>query len=165
MADITYTLEATERKASAKQAPGVGNANVLQVLMSSVVEVPPSSSGDTIFFGRIPSNARISNQSKVYWDDLTTSGSPTLDFGLASVDANITNDPDAFSNGHDVTSADTSGELLLDLFEKSGDYAWDFVNGQTTDPKGLLDVFATVKDAATLGLTGTVLCEVYGYFD
>jgi len=165
MADITYSMTATERKSGATLVPGKGEAGSLKMLVCSVQEVPASASGSTIFFGRIPSNARISNLSRVYWDDLSTTGSPTLDIGLASVDANVTSDPDAFSAGHDVTSADTSGEPMLDLFEASGDYAWDFVNGQTTDPGGALDVYGSIVDAATAGLTGTVMVEVYGYLD
>jgi hypothetical protein len=38
------------------------------------------------------------------------------------------------------------------------------VNGQTADPGGLLDVYVTVKDAATTA-TGTVTVELYGYID
>jgi len=164
MADITYTQTATERKASQGLVAGPGEANNMKYL-TSVVEIPAVASGSTFKFMRIPRNARISNLSRVYWDDLSTSGSPTMDFGLASVNANITSDPDAFSAGHDITAADVTGEPLLDLFEKSGDFAWDFVNGQSTDPGGELDVFGTIVDALTSGLTGTVMVELAFYFD
>ncbi len=165
MADITYDQTAVERKVADKLVVGKGEAGNLKMLVNSVREVPASADGATIFMGRIPSNARLSNLSRIYWDDLTTTGAATLDVGLASVNANITSDPDALSQAHDVTSADTTGEPLLDLFEKSGDYAWDFVNGQTTDPGGELDVYCTIVDAATAGLTGTVMVELYGYYD
>jgi len=164
MADITYTTRATEKRAAPGVVPGKGDANNLKCLFTSVIEQVASASGATIFFGRIPSNARISNLSRVYWDDLATSGSPTLDLGLASVGSNITSDPDAFSNAHDVTSADTSGECLIDLFADSGKRAWEFVNGQTTDPGGSLDVYGSIVDAATTQ-TGTILVELYGWID
>ena len=163
MADISYSLAATERKSAIGLVPGKGAANVVQVLLTSVMEVPASASGTTIHFGRIPANARLSNLSRVYWDDLTTTGNATLDIGLASVEVNITNDPNGLSDAHDVTSA--GNQPLLDLFEKSGDFAWEFVDAQVTDPGGLLDVYGTITDAATAGLTGTVMVEVYGYFD
>ena len=165
MADITYDMVATERKSATGLVTGKGEAGTLKVLLTSVVEVPASNSSSTINFGRIPSNVRLSNLSRIYWDDLSTTGSPTIDIGLASVDANITSDPDALSAGHVVTAADVDGEPLLDLFEKSGDFAWDFVNGQTTDPGGSLDVYGTIEDNATAGLTGTVMVELYGYLD
>lgn len=164
MADITYTLLSTERRDTQGLVAGKGDSHGLKCI-TSVIEVAPASQNDTVKCMRIPSNARISNLSRVYWDDLTTSGSPTLAFGLASVDANITSDPNAFSEGHDVTSADTTGEPLLDLFEKAGDYAWEFVNGQTTDPKGELDVYFTIEAGATVTNTGTVLCDLYYTLD
>jgi len=164
MADISYSKTATERKASSGLTVGPGSANALYCLTSVVEVAANTAAGATHKFMRIPSNARISNLSRVYWDDLSTSGSPTLDMGLASVNANITSDPDAFSEGHDVTSADTSGEPLLDRFEEAGDYAWDFVNGQTTDPGGELDVYGSLVDAAN-SATGTITVELYVYFD
>jgi hypothetical protein len=38
------------------------------------------------------------------------------------------------------------------------------VNGQTTDPKGSLDVYATIKDATT-NATGTLSVTILGYLD
>ncbi len=165
MADISYTTRAVEKRASPGIIPGKGDANNVRCLFTSVIEQVASASGATIYFGRIPSNARISaHLSRVYWDDLATSGSPTLDLGLASVDANITSDPDALSDGHVVTSADLSGEPVVALFASSGKFAWEFVSGQSVDPKGSLDVYGTIKDAATTQ-TGTILVELYGYLD
>lgn len=164
MADITYTSRATEKRASPGIIPGKGDANNLKCLVTSVIELAGSASGSTVYFGRIPSNARISNLSRIYWDDLATSGSPTFDVGLASVDSNVTSDPDALSNGHVVTSADTSGEPLLSLFADSGKRAWELVSGVTSDPGGSLDLYGSVKDAAT-NATGTIMVELYGWLD
>lgn len=164
MADLTYTQKATERKASTGLVAGKGDAHTLKVLVTSTVELASVASGTTVRFGTIPSNARLSGLSRVYWDDLTTTGSPTLDIGLASVDANITSDPDALSNGHAVSSADVEGALVLGNCADFGKRAWEFVNGQTTDPGGELDVYGSIVDAATVG-TGTVTIELLGYID
>jgi len=162
MADITYTLNATERRASPGITPGKGNANALQVLATATVEIgAAAATGTTYSMGRIPSNARLSGISQLYWDDLGTNASD-LDLGLASVDANITSDPDALSDGHDAATAGSGNAITL-----VADYglpAWDFVNGQTTDPGGQLDVYVTLTTAvASTG--GTVTVELYGYLD
>jgi len=163
MADLTYTTVATERRASPGVIPGKGDAHSLKVLCSATVELAAAAaSGTTYKFGRIPSNARISGLSKIYWDDLTTTGSPTFDLGLASVDANVTSDPDALSNGHDVTSA--SSAAALTAIANYGLPAWDLVASVTADPGGELDVYGSLVDAAIAG-GGTVTVEILGYLD
>ena len=99
MADITYSNVATERRASPGVTPGKGEAHNVKVLACATIELAASASGTTVKFGRIPSNARILSQGVIYNDDLATSGSPTLDVGLASVDSNITSAPTALTNG------------------------------------------------------------------
>lgn len=164
MADLTYSQKATDRKGASGLVTGKGDAHSLKALVVATVELASVASGTTVKFGRIPSNARLSGLSRVYWDDLTTTGSPTLDIGLASVSANITNDPDALSNGHAVSSADAEGATAVTDVANYGKRAWEFVNGQSTDPGGQLDVYGSIVDAATVG-TGTVTLELLGYFD
>jgi len=163
MADITFDNVATERRPSPGVVPGKGDAHSLKVLCSATVEIPATASGQTFKFGRIPTSARVSGLSKIYWDDLTTTGAPTFDLGLGSVGSNVTSDPDALSNGHDVTAAG-SGSALAGI-SNYGLPAWDLVNAVTSDPGGELDVYGTVVDAATAGLTGTVTVELLGYLD
>lgn len=163
MADITYSNTATERRASPGVTPGKGDAHTVKTLVCATIELAASASGTTVKLGRIPTNARILGQGMIYNDDLATSGSPTLDIGLASVDSNITSDPDALHNGIALSAATTTTQVLADL-ANSGLPAWDLVAGQTTDPGGELDVYASVKDAATTA-TGTVTVEIYGYTD
>jgi len=164
MADITYTNKATERRASPGITPGKGDANSLKMLCSATIELGVSADGATVKFGRIPSNARISGRSRVYFDDLATTGAPTLDLGLASVDANITSDPDALSNGHTLATADAEGAMVIGDVANIGLPAWDFVASQTTDPGGELDVYGSVVDACTTQ-AGTVTVEILGYLD
>jgi len=160
MAEIT----ALQRRGTQGLVPEKGPAYSIKTLVSAV-EVPASASGTTIAFGNIPSNARITGQSTLYWDDLTTTGSPTLDLGLAAVDGNLVNadDPDALTNGADVTSAGSASALSDINF--TGTPAWDLVASETSDPGGELKVYGSIKDAATAGLTGTVVLELYYYVD
>jgi hypothetical protein len=163
MADITYTNKATERRGSPGVVPGKGDAHSVKALVVATIELAASASGTTVKLGRIPSNARILSQGVIYNDDLATSGSPTLDLGLASVDSNITSDPDALNNGLALSAATDTKNVLADV-ANSGKQAWQFVSGLTADPGGELDVYASVKDAATTA-TGSVVVELYGYFD
>ncbi len=166
MADITYTSSATQRKAQTGLVPGRGEGNNVKVLLASTIEVAGTEAiNSTINFGRIPSNARILSQSRVYWEDLSTgAGAPTLDLGLASVNANITSDPDALSNGHTLTTATTTGASAISDIANCGLPAWDFVNGQTTDPGGAFDVYGSLVDTV-IDTSGTITVEILGYLD
>lgn len=165
MADITFDNLSTERKGSTGLVAGKGDAHNVKVLLCSTISIGTTASGQTIKFGRIPSNARLLPQSTVYWDDLATSGSPTLDLGLGSVDSNVTSDPDALSNGHDVTAAGSAGVLTASTSHTEyGKPAWDFVASATATTQGELDVYGTIKDATT-NATGDVTVILYGYLD
>jgi hypothetical protein len=164
MADITYDQKSVEQRAAQGIIPGKGDANSLKCLVSSAIELAPTASGQTIVFGRIPANSRLSGLSRVYWDTLTTNGSPTLILGLGSVGSNITSDPDALSTGHAISSADPAGEPVMDDIGDHGEKAWA-IAGASADPAGQLDVYGTIKTAATVGATATLMVEIYGYFD
>jgi hypothetical protein len=97
---------------------------------------------------RIPSGARILRGSIIQFDDLASTGSPTLDIGLAAVNGNITTDVDALNDGIDCFTAAASAPMVKD-HANWGKRAWEYVNGQTTDPKGFVDVIVTILDAAT----------------
>lgn len=161
MADTTYTNQATQRRATNNIIAGKGDALNLKSLCATV-ELAASASGVTTRLGTIPSNARITLASRIYNDDLATSGSPTLDLGLGSVNSNITTDPDALTNGVALSSA--GSDVLAIAIADGGKKAFEFVSGQTDDPKGELDVFFTVKDAATTD-AGTVTVDLYYYVD
>jgi len=157
MADITYTSKATVRRDNTSPVLGKGESGSLKVI-TSTVEVSTGATGRTYKFGRIPSNARLSGLSKIYWDDLATSGAPDLDFGLASVGSNITSDPDALNDGLDGANANTGTSLVKDI-ANYGKLAWQFVNGQTTDPGGERDVYMTLTTAA-INQAGTVTVDL-----
>jgi hypothetical protein len=168
MADLTYTGKATRRRASQDIVPGKGNANALQVLCSSTIEIAATAAdGATYSIGTIPTNARISGLSKVYSDNLGTNGN-TLDIGLGSVDGNVTSDPNALNEALDNSGQALAASAVIADIANVGRPAWDFVGGvgsaPLTDPGGLLDVYITNEDGIT-SITGTVTVEIYGYFD
>ena len=152
MTDLTFNGTATVRRANT-QTLGKGDSGTLKEVCSVIEIAAAATVGQTFKLARIPSNARISGLSELYWDDLSTA-SPDLDIGLASVDSNITSDPDAINDGLDAGTA-TSGAKLIKTFDNIGKQAWEYVSGQTSDPGGELDVYASVTVSA-LDVGGTV---------
>ncbi len=150
---------ATQRRTDNNLSAGKGDAATIKSLCATV-ELAAASSADTITFGYIPSNARILPSSRLYNDDLATSGSPTLDIGLGAVDGNLANadDPDAIGNGFALSSAGSDVVIISDM-ANAGLPAWDFVASESTNPGGDLKVYGTVVDAATTA-TGTVTVQI-----
>jgi hypothetical protein len=153
------TFTATERRAGALLASSHGGAYGVKALCSTVEITTATTVGRTINFGHIPSNARILPSSTLYWDDLATSGSPTLDIGLAAVKGNLVNadDPDALTNALAISSAG-SGSALSDI-ANAGLPAWDYVASETVDPGGALSVYGSMVDAP-INAAGTITCEI-----
>jgi hypothetical protein len=156
-----FTYKATQRRADSNNAVGKGMA-CTPICLVATQEVAAAASSSTVSFGYIPSNARLLAASKVYNDDLATSGSPTLDIGLFAVNSNVTSDDDALTDGIALSSASTAGvgAHVVKDFANAGKPAYLFVSGQTTDPGGLLEVKGTIRDAAT-NAAGTVTLELY----
>jgi hypothetical protein len=157
MSDINYTYNATIRRANTDVVTGNGSA-YKGIIHTSTIELAASASGSTVKVGRFPSNARISLHSDIYYDDLATSGSPTIDIGVGSVDSNITSDPDALNDGLNASSAASNARIVKDI-ANVGKQLWEYVNGQTSDPGGELDIYLSVKDAAT-NAAGTISTEI-----
>ncbi len=107
-----------------------------------------ASATSTYHIARIPAEARLLPSSVIYFDDLASSGSPTLDIGLFAVDSNVTDDDDAINDGIDAATANTAGlPILKTPVDMLGKNAYLLVSGQTTNPGGQLDVKITLKDA------------------
>ena len=157
MTDLTYTNDATLRRDDINPVYGKGDAANAKTI-TSTISLAGSASGTTVFLGRIPADARISGRSVIHHDDLATSGSPTLDLGIGSVNSNVTSDPDGLNDGIDVTSAGANVAVIKD-HANYGKQAWEFVSGQTTNPGGELDVYGSIKDAAT-NAAGDITCEL-----
>jgi hypothetical protein len=144
-------------------APGTGGGAV-RSWTETVETNADDSASSTYLLARLPSNARIMGTSKVYFDDLGTT-SATLDIGVynTSGKSDITNDADAMNNGIDITTAAGSASLISDI-ANYGIPLWDHVNGQTTDPVAMLDIKASVQDAA-LTAAGTITVEIFYTLD
>jgi len=109
-------------------------------------------------FGYVPADAVIMGGSSYSVDDCSTETSATIDFGLYAVDSNVTSDDDALNDGIVLGTAATRQPLIKDI-ANYGKRAWQFVNGQTTNPKGWLLLKGVIRDASpTAG--GTVTVEV-----
>lgn len=158
MADNT----ATQRRSASNLVVGVGESYTVKNLCATV-ELAASASATTVTFGRVPSNARILPLSRIYKDDLATSGSPTLDLGLFAVNSNITSDDDCINDGISLSATAAWADVVKDP-ANGGLPAWDFVNGQSTDPGGEFIVRGTVRDAATTA-TGTITLDLYYVLD
>jgi len=159
------TFTATERRSHLLNATSHGGAYNVIGLVSTVEITTATTVGRTIGFGYIPSNARILGSSRLYWDDLATSGSPTLDLGLAAVKGNLANsdDADAISAGHDISAAATD-QLAHGTLADYGLPAWDLVASETSDPGGSLEVYGSLVDAA-INAAGTITLELYYVVD
>lgn len=161
------TVKATVRRALAAVF-GKGAASNIVVHGVRTIELAPSASGTIIDFNlRIPSNARIDLSSGIAYDDLATSGAPTLDLGLYAVDGNITSDDDCLNDGLTLTTAVTwaTRAPVVKDFANAGKMAWEYVNGVTSDPGGFFDVKGVLRDAPTLTNTGSITLDLKTYTD
>ncbi len=114
---------------------------------------------------RLPSNCRLLGSSHISWDDLASTGSPTIDIGVVnkSGDTSITDDADAINDGLDAAAA-AAQTTVIKTIDNYGKMLWEFVNGQTTDPKGDLEIMLTIADAA-VNTGGTIVAQFDVTFD
>jgi len=161
MTDLTYNGTATVQRSNTATL-GKGDSGTVKSV-SALIEIAAGATvGQTFKLARIPSNARLTGSSELYWDDLSTA-SPDLDIGLASVDSNVTSDPDAINDGLDGGTA-SAGVKMIKTINNIGTPAWDYVSGVTEDPGGELDVYLSVTGVA-LDVGGTVVADLYYTLD
>ena len=146
---------------------GEGGGRV-KVWVETVEVGNADSVSSTYHMARLPSNARILGMSKIYFDDLATVGSPTLDIGIYNTSSrtDITDDADALNDGIDCATAAGSASLVKDI-SNYGKRLYEYVNGQTTDPKCDLDIKVKLLDA-DLSATpdgNTITVEIFYAYD
>lgn len=120
------------------------------IVLDSTVEVAAAASAASVYtMARIPTGARINGFSRISFDDLASSGSPTLDVGFKPVDGNFsaTGQDDSVNDGIDVSTAAATVNLIKDI-ANHGKTVWELM-GLTADPGGLADLIVTILDAAT----------------
>jgi hypothetical protein len=133
----------------AARDPGVVPAVVIPSAQTSArirnfVSTVEIANGDSIasvvYFGQLPSNARlVAALAKLFYDALTG----VTDFDLGGV---LT--PDALVNGADIHLAGSSSAVAAIGIEKYTQPLWKLL-GYTADPGGSLDIIGTLKAAAT----------------
>tara|TARA_R110000744_G_scaffold212207_4_gene331225 strand:+ start:807 stop:1316 length:510 start_codon:yes stop_codon:yes gene_type:complete len=157
MAVVTLkgSLNMTDIDATPRVLSDPGHAGGAVRTWIDTVEVGAAdTASSTYLMARLPSNAVILPTSTVYWDDLTTTGSPTVDVGVFNLSgkSDFTDDPDALSNGHDVTAAGSGAMITQGASISSyGIPLWDHINGVTTDPKTDVDIKLKLVDANVVG--------------
>lgn len=114
---------------------------------------------------RLPSNARLLGSSHISWDDLASTGAPTIDLGVVNVadESRITDDSDAINDGLDAASAASQTSVIKSINDY-GKKLYEFVSGQTTDPKGELEIMLTIADA-DVNTGGTIVAQFDVTFD
>ena len=163
------TVSATVRRAS-NTVIGKGDGGNLRAGGVRTIELAASASATIIDFKkRVSLYDRIDLSSRLYHDDLATSGSPTLDLGFRAVDGNFTTDDDALNDGIAVSavmtaSTQTIGVPVVKDFANGGKQVWEYISGATKDTGGYADVIGTVRDAAT-NAAGTVTLDLKTYDD
>lgn len=158
----------TSGTAFALADPGEGGGDV-KCWVETVEVGSADSATSTYRMARLNSNARLLGASRIFWDDLASSGSPTLDVGVTNTvvptGATITADPDAINDGLDAAASGTPNvATLIKDPANIGKRLYEFVNGQTTDPKGQLDIIVTLADA-NVNVGGTITVEIYYTLD
>lgn len=163
------TVFATVRRA-VNAIIGKGDGGNLRALGARSIELAASASGTIIDFKlRVPLNARVDAASRVYHDDLATSGSPTLDLGFYPVDSNFTTDDDALNDGIVVSAVMTAstqlgGVPVIKDFANAGKQVWEYISGATANTGGFADVKGVIRDAAT-NAAGTIALDLKTYED
>jgi len=127
---------------------------------SRTIEIEEAANqNSTYVIGYVPASARIFGISRVSWDDLASTGSPTIRVGLFGEGGNVADDDDALTDSLDVATAAGSAGLIKDI-ANYGKKAWQLVSGQTAEPKRWLKIVATVN-AAAVNTGGTLTVEVF----
>lgn len=135
---------------------------------TETVEVGAADSAtSTYHLARLPSNARLLASSRIYWDDLASTGAPTLDIGIFNVSgrSTFTDDPDALNDGLDAATANTTtGSRVVKDIANVGKRLWEHINGVTEDPKGQVDLKVSLVDA-DVNVGGTLTIDLYYTLD
>lgn len=159
MPQVSYTRVADIRRAANNSSPSKGEAANLKFI-TATKSVASGAQNSTLRMMSAPSNARIAGISRIHWDDLASTGSPTLDAGVAPTanSADFTADADALNDGLDIASSASNAALVKD-HANYGKQLWEFVSGLTSDPGGDLDIYVSIVDAAS-NATGDITVEL-----
>jgi hypothetical protein len=125
------------------------------------IETGAADSATSVYvMARLPSNARLFGSSKISHDAL---GATTAALGVGiyntSSRVDFTDDPDAINTAIVASTAGTK-ELIADR-ANWGKRIWEFINGQTVDPKCDVLVKIAIEGAVHLSSgAGTITVEI-----
>lgn len=142
--------------------PGEGGGR-MKKWVETVETGAADSTTSTYLMARLPSNARIFGSSIISHDALG-SETATLAIGVYNPPGKngITDDDDCLNTGIVASTAGTK-EFLAER-ANWGKRLWEFVSGQTTDPKHDLDVKLVLETANLSSGAGTITVEIdYAY--
>ncbi len=118
------------------------------VMLDSTIEVAAAASAGSVYtMIRVPVSARINGLSRVAWDDLASTGSPTIGLGFKPVGANFTANAAALTDSLDVAASASSAPVVKDI-ANYGKRVWELL-GLSDNPGGFADVTITIAAAAT----------------
>ena len=139
--------------------PGEGGGKVRK--WSETLETGAADSAGSLYVvARLPSNARIFGSSKISHDAL---GATTAALGIGLYKTvssqSFTEDADALNTAIVASTAGTK-DLIADR-ANWGKRLWEFINGQTVDPKGDIEVKIVIEGAVHLSSgSGTITVEI-----
>lgn len=138
---------------TARQHP---SAAMHPVIIDATIEIGSADSATSTYsVGFFPSRARLHGVSWYRLDDLASTGSPTLDFGVRGL-SGATADPDAINDGIDAGTAAQSG-LIKDP-ANYGKTLWE-LSGLSADPGGPCEIYMSLVDA-DVNAGGTVSVSI-----
>lgn len=149
------TLTAT----GASEADGVvghGLARTLKYVATTVEVSAAASVSSKYTLARLPSSARLAGSGRLYWDDMATSGAPTLDIGLEG--PSFTEDDDVLNDGLDLATAQTAGTILIKDKANYGKKLYE-IAGLSDDPNEIWEIKGVIRDAAVIA-GGTLTAEL-----
>lgn len=135
-----FPLSTTQRQMT---TDAVGTTTVCYTVEVSAA----ASDTSTYHMGRLPSAARLMPQSMIGFDDLASTGAPTLDVGTFNVAGGTADDVDSINDGLTPATA-SNGTFLIKDVAKWGQRMWE-IAGASSDPGGFIDIYVTMDDADT----------------
>lgn len=112
------------------------------------VEVTAAASVSSRYtLGYAPSGARLGGLARLYWDDMATSGAPTLDIGLDG--PSFTYDDDILNDGLDLATVNTAGLKIIKDIANLNKPLWQLA-GLSADPDEIWRIRGVIRDAAVI---------------
>lgn len=133
-----------------------GYAKNLKYVATTIEVTAAASVSSTYKIARVPSGARLAGSGRLYWDDMATSGAPTLDIGVSG--ESFTLDDDIINDGLDLATANVIGIPIIKDKANYGKPLYELA-GLSSDPGEIWTIQGEIKDAAVIA-GGTLTAEI-----